>query len=344
MNVWYTKGLSVTAQAMRLVRDGFGSSAFLIASHDNPAAPVQMAADHFLVEPEESDGYPEWVLENAQEMDVDLVIAQRFPEAMWAYRDAFESAGIRLHLPAGPDALRVLCRKDLFCMDLEGLGLPVAAFEVFRSGPEFDDAMSIMKGDGLAPDGFCVKPVEGIYGSGFRILKEEGSDLDRLLRNSFFEMSTRSFRRLLPDVPAGEDMMLMRFLPGVERSVDFLSRDGEMLAGAARVKQGSTQHIEMEGEALELARTLAREYGLNGICNMQTREDADGQQFILEVNPRMSGGLPMTSLCGLNLPAWDVALALDLRPAGEIPQLPGGQTVCMEASPILLPSSSGGPC
>lgn len=335
MKIWYTKGLSNTAHAMRLLREGYGASINLVASHTIPDAPVSHSADQFLVEPLDLKGYPEWLLKTAIELEVDLVIAQRRTALLADYRDAFESAGIRLQLPAEPQVLRVIDRKDLFGMEMEAIGLPCPDFEIFKSLAEFDQATAMMLEDGLAPDGFCVKPARGIFGSGFRALRDEGTDMQRLLTNEFYEISTARFRDMLSESPMPEDMLLMRFLPGVERSVDFLCRDGKMMTGVSRVKHDGGQLLETEGYALELAGALARHFGLNGICNMQTRENADGEQFILEVNPRMSGGMQMACLAGINLPAWNVALALDLRPDTEIPRGRNGLIVDVEETPVI---------
>ena len=327
MKIWYTKGLSNTAHAIRLLREGYGASISVMASHTIPDAPIAQTADQFLIEPLDLAGYPEWVLETATALDVDLVIAQRRPDLFADFRDAFESAGIRLQLPADPKALRVIDRKDLFGMEMETIGLPCPDFEIFKTLEEFDQASSMMLEDGLAPDGFCVKPARGIFGSGFRALRDEGSDMQRLLANEFYEISTGRFRDMLAEAQMPEDMLLMRFLPGVERSVDFLCRDGEMMSGVSRVKHKTGQLLETEG--------YARHFGLNGICNMQTRENADGEQSILEVNPRMSGGMQISCLAGINLPAWNVALALDLRPDTEIPRGRNGLIVGVEETPVI---------
>ncbi|MBW3243738.1 ATP-grasp domain-containing protein [Epibacterium sp. DP7N7-1] len=335
MKIWYTKGLSNTAHAIRLLREGYGSSINLMASHTISDVPIAHVADQFLVEPTEVSDYPNWVLEAAIDHEVDMVIAQRRPDLFADYIDAFESAGIHLQLSADPNALRVMDQKDLFGMDMEAIGLPYPEFEVFKTLAEFDQAKEMMIESGTASNGFCVKPTRGIFGSGFRALRDEGTDMQRLLNNEFYEISTSRFRDILAESPMPEDMLLMHFLPGVERSVDFLCRDGEIMTGISRLKQKGVQILETEGYALELAGALARHFGLNGICNMQTRENSEGEQFILEVNPRMSGGMQMSCLAGVNLPAWNVALALDLRPDTEIPSGHNGLVVAVEGMPVI---------
>lgn len=334
MKVWYTKGLSNTADAMRILRRAYGEDITLVGSHSSPESPVRGMADIFLQEPPTTTNYAEWVMEQASENDIDLIIVQRGLKQLWPERDAFEAAGIRLHMTASPEVSKLLDRKDLFGLKLERLDIPTPAFEAFRTLEEFDEAAEILREDGSAPDGLCIKPVTGIFGSGFRQLVEDVREEDLILGNRFYEMGLEQLRGMLSRAPFSQDMMVMRYLPGVERSVDFLARDGRLITGISRVKHDGFQLLEADGAALDYAEALAEEFGLNGICNMQTREDAQGRQFVLEINPRMSGGMQMSCLGGVLLPAWDVALALNLRPVEQIPQVADGTVVRLQEVPV----------
>ncbi|MCW3783907.1 ATP-grasp domain-containing protein [Defluviimonas salinarum] len=338
MKVWYTKGLSNTAHAMRLIRqDPLGGAIRLLGSHVDPANAVSAAADEFILEPVSvSDAaYAEWCLQTAIEREIDLVIPQRRPGALWAIRDRFFEAGIALHAAAAPEVLRILDRKDLFGIEMEKIGVPSPDFETFRTLVEFDEAVERMRSEGRAPDGLCVKPAVGIFGSGFRILKDEVCDMDRMMVLDNLEISFGLYRAVLAASRQDRDMMLMRYLPGPERSVDFLACNGTLVAAVARVKEGATQRLETEGASIEIARILAHHFGLSGQCNLQTRE-ADGEEIILEINPRMSGGMQMSCLSGVNLPLWDVLTALGLRDASEIPLPRPGSRVRMREEPAIV--------
>lgn len=335
MKVWYTKGLSNTVDAMRILRRAYGDDITLIGSHSYAENPVREVSDLFLQEPSTTENYAEWVMEQATENDIDLVIVQRGTKQLWAQKDAFEAAGIRLHMTASPEVAALLDRKDLFGLKLEKLDIPTPAFEAFRTLEEFDEAASILREDGAAPDGLCIKPVTGIFGSGFRRLLDEVREEHLILGNRFYEMGLDHLRWMLGREPFRQDMMVMQFLPGVERSVDFLARDGRLVSGVSRVKHEGFQLLEADGPALYYAEALVEQFGLNGICNMQTREDSDGKQFVLEINPRMSGGMQMSCLGGVLLPAWDVALALNLRPEEQIPAVMDGTIVRIDEVPFV---------
>ena len=62
------------------------------------------------------------------------------------------------------------------------------------------------------------------------------------------------------------------------------------------------QSVEREGAAVELAIKAARHFQCDGIVNVQTRDDAEGNPHLLEINLRYSGGIGYTREAGVNLP------------------------------------------
>ncbi|MBC7502477.1 MAG: ATP-grasp domain-containing protein, partial [Herminiimonas sp.] len=99
-------------------------------------------------------------------------------------------------------------------------------------------------------------------------------------------------------------MLVMEFLNGHEYSVDCVGDHGRLICAIPRKKSmvvGQGQTIDMRDDILESARQLAATYGLNGMFNVQFREGRNGLG-LLEINPRMSGGIAMACIAGPNLP------------------------------------------
>ena len=319
MNIWFTRGLSVTADAISTARfDPSLMGATFMASHTDSNAIVQLAADTFIVEPKMSGAaYAAWVLEQARACKVDLIVVQRHPDAIWEMRDAFTDAGIRLLIAARPEVRKLLDDKAAFQTDLAAPELVMAgvaghAFATFEDVEGFENALTFVKADPATRHGLCLKPVHGIFGAGFRRLDTDGQDLQRMLSSDpedLHRMPLAGFRSMLASAGGCPKMMLMPYLPGVERSVDFVARDGEVVMAVARRKVGKDRVMETVGASIETARILARRYGLNGICNLQTRE-CDGREVVLEINPRMAGGMSQTFPVGVNLSGVSLACAL----------------------------------
>ncbi|HEX8478952.1 MAG TPA: ATP-grasp domain-containing protein, partial [Telluria sp.] len=97
---------------------------------------------------------------------------------------------------------------------------------------------------------------------------------------------------------------LMEYLDGHEYSVDCVGDNGRLVAAVARKKPrtaGRGQLIDMRDDILAATTTLAADFGLNGCFNVQYREGGDALR-LLEINPRMSGGIGMACVAGPNLP------------------------------------------
>ena len=99
-------------------------------------------------------------------------------------------------------------------------------------------------------------------------------------------------------------MLLMEFLEGREYSVDCVGDHGRLVTAVVRRKSGQAgagQRIDQRADILDATAQLCATHGLNGIFNVQFRE-AGGAPRLLEINPRMSGGIGMACVAGPNLP------------------------------------------
>lgn len=88
----------------------------------------------------------------------------------------------------------------------------------------------------------------------------------------------------------------------------------------------------------ELARKLTRHFRLNGVFNIQFR-DHDGMPFLLEINPRMSGGIHYACLSGVAFPYWAIRLALETAEPEDVPRPKTGIRVGQVNKAIVLEES-----
>lgn len=122
----------------------------------------------------------------------------------------------------------------------------------------------------------------------------------------------------------GDNTIVMAFMPGTEWTVDaYRAHDGTMvyvvprervgLAGGISIKGRTVKHALLEALTTELATALSC-YG--PIC-VQWRADAAGVPRLLEINPRLSGGLPITVAAGVNPITAILAEASGETPVGQ---------------------------
>lgn len=324
MRVWFNRGLSNTFDALEIIRSAdTDRRLFLLASHTDHDSPLSRTADHFFTEPRplNDDAYADWCLAQCAGHGVGVFVPQRRREVIARHRERFDALGIRLSVMAGPRTMGLVDRKHALYEDLAGTDVPVPPYRVFRTLEGFDRAVTEL---GEAGGHLCVKPSVGVYGAGFRILERQGCELKRILSGENIRTSFDAFRSALMSSAQDRDLMLMAYLPGIERSVDVLAHRGRMVCAVSRMKVGSHQVLETDGPSVAVARTLTSRYTLDGIFNVQTKEAEDGTPYLLEINSRMSGGLIYSCQSGVPFPYWAVMLAAgEATPEDVPPPTPG---------------------
>jgi hypothetical protein len=306
MRLLFNHHISGAADTIELMKRD-RTDIYVIATHERRDSPIRLAADRFLQEPDFTraltpDAYADWLLAVACSQRADVIVPYRRRDELAQFRDVFSEHGIRLLCASDAPTMRLLEDKPKLLTRMEALGVPTTPFRLF-SGLEEYASLRIRKD--IFPDhpgALCVKPALGIYGSGFRILRDELSETAKLSSLSNLELPEPAFRAMLASLRRAEQMMLMPLLPGPERSVDFACFEGRLLGTVTRMKTLTSQRLDHDPIGENLAALVARTFKLTGVLNLQTMEDASGTPRLLEVNSRTSGGIGMTGLTNVNLP------------------------------------------
>ncbi len=304
MRVWYNRTFSSIYAAIRLIREADTAQRFtIIHSNANRHTPAARLAHEFHGEPVglEPAAYVEWCLEFCRKQRIDIFVPGREATTLAAQHARFLEIGTRVLSAATPQKLQLMHDKAGFYAETDLPQAPVAEFRRFDNLGQFDAAWAELRPRHAK---LCIKPARGIYGIGFAIVDEERSSAALLLAGVEYHIGYQDLRRGLAELKAFRTMLLMEFLEGAEYSVDCVGDNGRLVAAVARRKPaqaGSGQLIDMRPEIVEATAKLAADYGLNGIFNVQFRE-AGGKPRLLEINPRMSGGIGMACAAGPNLP------------------------------------------
>ena len=304
MRVWFNRTFSSVYAAIDLIREADTDGRFhIIYSNANPHATASRVAHEFYVEPTGmyADTYIQWCLDFCREHQVDIFIPGKEATTLAGRHALFEAQGTRVLSAGSPEALALIHDKARFYAGVELPGAPVADFRVFEDVAQFDAAYFELRQ--LHPK-LCVKPARSVFGLGFSILDEERSSAALLLAGAQYHIGLDDMRRGLAELGTFRTMLLMEYLDGHEYSVDCVGEHGRLVTAVARKKPmqaGRGQLIDMRQDILDACAKLASDFGLNGCFNVQFREGA-GQLRLLEINPRMSGGIGMACVAGPNLP------------------------------------------
>jgi biotin carboxylase len=303
IGIWFNQGYSNLHQALRDLRAAdTGGRYSLICSHPSAEFVGLQAADIPLVEPAfANDGQRlAFVRKTVLAHNVKVIIPSRKQAFMNKHAAFLADLGARVATVASSSTLRRIDNKGRLYAFLQDKGVvAVPAFACVKTKTEFNAAHRALA---RTQPKLCVKPTVGVYGSGFRVLKNSPDTLADLLNESL-SMSVRGLRARLGSGTFPE-LMVMQYLEGDERSVDCLAYGGELVGGVVRRKSNSgvaAQVIEDHPDIMNQVRALTRLLKLNGMFNVQFK-DSCGKPFLLEINTRLSGRSYYATLAGLNLP------------------------------------------
>ena len=303
MRVWFNKTFSSVGAAIRLIREADKAGNYqIVCSSTSPHAPAFLAAHESAIEPSglKSQAYLAWCLDFCFTHSIGIFIPGKEAALISGERAQFAAQGTRVLCAASQDMLHLLHDKARFYQSVD-CTTPPAAFRVVETVGQFDEAYRDLRKDHAR---LCIKPSVSVYGLGFSVLDEERSSAQLLLEGVQYHIGLDDLRRGFAAMETFRTMLVMEYLGGHEFSVDCVGDNGRLVCAVPRKKPllaGQGQTIDMRDDILESTRQLTAAYGLNGFFNVQFREGQNGLG-LLEINPRMSGGIAMACLAGPNLP------------------------------------------
>ena len=315
MKIWFNQGHTLY-QTLRGMEERVPGIT-LVVSARHALSPAAMAGSIVWVEPEGlyGDAYVDWAFQQALDNGVDIFFPQKEVVAIASQEKRFADAGIQLELPASAETIQLLNDKSAMAADLAGDPILAPTIRV-TSSRELEDAVAQIRSLGVQA---CVKPSEGVFAQGYWHLVDVPllSCLDDIKSRRMPLATYLAALREAEDNAVPFDLIVMEHLPGTEASVDAHVRNGKLLRAVTRVKvRGSRQEVIGGHELEETAERLIARYSLNGIVNLQFKPTHKGEWKILEINPRMAGGLSYTMPIGIDLAAdWvKAAIGQEIEP------------------------------
>ena len=319
--VWLAEGQSSQRDmlaSLQILKSNSPTPFTVIASHRHNRLEIFECADEVYLEPtativsetiDSETTRPRWefVLENAKQNNVKVLLTGRNSIDYEAQRAAFTAAGIRLLTGAtSVNSLASIEDKFAFMQHCRSHNIPVAAAWRFDNTTELKALLAEHDHQPL-----CVKPVIGIFAQGFwRLDTGRGADehydsFEHLYFTEEKKINTAQFieaydnSQMIKESPI--PMLLMPYLSGQEYSIDVVCEYGEVLAAVTRYKTGKIQHIGYEESVMEVVIPLIKAFGCDGIVSVQTKADDEGVHRVLEINSRPAGGISYTTHSGVDL-------------------------------------------
>lgn len=265
-------------------------------------------SDTFIQIPSAADPvFAERLLElcRTHQIDVILPLVTRELLPLAKHHDLFREAGVRI--PLSPAAsLEIANNKARLYEFLEWRGIEVPDYRVVESAPQFMQAAREL---GYPGKTICFKPAVSNGSRGFRIIDGNMDERDLLFNQKPTAAYTRleEAERILTGGTIPE-LLVSEYLPGEEYSVDCLANRGEAVLILPRLRKRMVNGITVEGEfikeeaIIDYCSRIIHELKLHGNIGIQVKKSDQGKFLILEINPRVQGGISTALGAGVNLP------------------------------------------
>ena len=337
MRIWFNHWFSTAYHLIRLMRGGGiynnGNLEF-IGSSTNPLMAYLRACDEQYSEPEnlpEKD-YVDWCLEFCREHKVDVFVPRRGLVAVSERYGEFEEIGVKLFVDKNAEMLRILDNKTRSYDYFRGrIPKIVPEMRTAHSVEEFENAYNELKG---GCERVCYKLETDEGARSFRVIDDKTEDLSALLNAPNTKVSSETALKILGHYDFKIPVLLMPYLGGQEISADCLyTAQGYIIL--PRFKNGRYSNVKLDKEIMSLCQEILDNIKLEMPLNIQLKFE-NGAPYLLEINPRMSGGLQLScNATGINIPhiALNRLLGNDIMwsyPEGKIP------TVVNLETPLVL--------
>ncbi len=299
INVWFNHWFSTAYQVIRMIRQE-NPDFHIIGTNQRPQAVISAVCDEWYQEPVLKDEeYVDWCLQFCRDHQVRLFLPRHGLLPISRRKGEFEALGVKVMVDDFP-MVDILNHKDRAYAWLKARGVStIPEYRIVTTVPDFLEAYERLKERYRA---VCFKFVHDEGGRSYRRIDNTRKGYAALFKKQNTRMTLDDVVDALSEREQFSPLMVMPHLSGEELSVDCLSTEqGPLLI--PRIK-GTTrvEHVTWDPEILRLTREIFDLVHLEYPCNIQFKY-LDGTPWFLEVNTRMSGGVPMAcAATGVNLP------------------------------------------
>lgn len=311
VNIYFNRWFSVAYHYMNLIRNNEDGVQFQIfATHPDIRHMSLQGADVAETEPAlKGIEYVKFCVDFCRRNEIDVFIPRLHMLDIALHISLFDAIGTKVLVCRDLDLLDSIMDKGKFYENVREQGImTVPEYHVVSTAEQFKAAYEDLVAKGHR---VCFKPTETEGGLGFRIIDNTRNPLQELYGYVTPLITFDDAYRILASSPSFPDLMVMELLEGYEYSIDCLAdEEGKLLVAVPRRKAGGRLRLmEHIPELEEIASRVAEVYKIPFNYNIQMKYNGDTPK-LLEINPRMSGGLHMSCLSGINFPYLAVKSAL----------------------------------
>jgi hypothetical protein len=317
VNIWFNRTFGTTYHVIQELRKNSSKYDFrFFGTHTNLQSVFLQACDYVEKEPLLNDTeYIDYSLDFCKRHKIDIFLPGEFSAAIVsAHISLFEAEGIKVGIAFSSENAEILSSKAKIYEALRKV-IPeyIPPYHLFYSSTEFLKAQqAFTKGSesGSVPI-TCFKPDKGIGGLGFRIVDDTINEFRGLMSYPSPRNTFDYYYRIFQMEKSFSPLILMEYLHGPEISIDCLASSGKILFSVAKEKKGSLRVVNNLPKLQDICDIICKELSLNYLFNIQFRYGNDDRLYLLDLNPRPSGGLYYSYKAGYPLMTAAIQLLLN---------------------------------
>ena len=302
--IWFNHWFSTAYHLIQLMRDGTDEPLYIIGSNRNDHAIYRRACEEWHTEPEirSDEEYVSFCLEFCRQHEVDIFVPRHRITSIAKQLDSFKEIGVLVLGGRNAEPMQILDSKQATYTFFAQHGLSdwIPEYLAAHSFSEFCAAYETLHSKGFR---VCYKLAEDEGALTFRVIDNNLEQLSALYSKPNTKVTLSAAQSILQGYDFSIPMLVMPYLDGPEISVDCL-RTSQGNIAIPRYKTNTRYSVvRFDAQIMSLSNRILDILDLNAPLNLQFRLH-QGKTFLLEINPRMSGGLQLSCLAtGINLPA-----------------------------------------
>jgi len=290
VRVWFNHWFSTSYGIIELMKRDAKEQVFVIASNKEMDSVIQKVCDEWYQDSQaEGEEYIQYCLDFCKEHKIDVFVPRNKMVEISKNIRRFSDIGVKV-MADNYEIIRLLNDKAAaynLLKDCEGVFIP--EYKMVHTADEFETAYKELRQNASQ---ICVKFVKDEGAMSYRRIIEQADRFERLRVYPGAEMVYDDYVGALRKAGRFDDLMVMPYLPGAEISVDCLNTEDGLIAIPRLKTSARHERVIFDEDILGMTRTIMEKTRLQYPCNIQFKMK-DDIPYLLEINTRMSGGLPM---------------------------------------------------
>lgn len=301
MRIWFNHWFSTAYHLLHLMGEG-ETDFHMIGSGTNPNAIYRMACEEWYEEPAEisDEEYVSFCLDFCRLHQVDLFVPRRKLAAISRNYHRFAQAGVKVMADADEEMISILDDKeDTYRFFSKFIPECIPQYRIAYSFAEFENAVKELTAEN---ERVCYKLKIDEGATTFRIIDDSIESGKAFWAKSGYKVTSQAARKIVSEYDFAVPILVMPYLSGPEISADCLNTANGMIILPRQKTNNRYSIVDLSSDIIPYCEKALRDLKLMTPFNIQFKYEGD-RPYLLEINPRMSGGLQLAcNATGINVP------------------------------------------